>query len=155
VETEEEIVERLGEGRILVMDDDQTVCNLLGIMLEQLGYVAETANNGEEVLEKYTEAQRAGNPFNAVIMDLIVTTGMGGRDTMEELKKIDPYARAIISSGYVHNSILSDYRCYGFQAVLPKPYRLSDLKNALKCVLRDQLIVVQQDIPAVDGSPPL
>ncbi|MDD2462638.1 MAG: PAS domain S-box protein [Desulfobulbus sp.] len=135
-ETEAESAEirQHGNGRILVMDDDQTVCNLVSTMLEQLGYHAEIAINGEEVLEKYTVAHQAGTPFDAVILDLIVTSGMGGRDAMEKLKQVDSNVRGVVSSGYVHSSILTDYQGYGFMDVLPKPYRFSDLRKVLQRV---------------------
>lgn len=135
------------------MDDDKRVGNMVRVMLEQLGYVSEIAFNGEEALEKYAQAQRAGIPFKAVLMDLINTRGMGGRETMERLRKMDPHARVIVSSGYVHNSINSEYQRYGFKAVLSKPYRFSDLQKALAdVVFQNQEPEVQAAVSSIDKA---
>jgi len=88
-------------------------------------------------LEKYALAQQDGAPFDAVIMDLIIPAGMGGREAMEQLRAIDPQARVIVSSGYSNNSVMADYESYGFCDVIAKPYRFSDLSKKLRQVLRN------------------
>ena len=132
-----------GDGKILVMDDDEILLEVIGAMLERLGYHAEFACNGEQALEKYIHAWQSGHPFDAVIMDLIIPIGMGGREAMEVLRAIDPQARVIVSSGYSNNSVLADYASYGFCDVIVKPYRFSELSKKLQQVLHDERSKVQ------------
>ena len=132
-----------GGGKILVMDDDEMVLEVIGAMLERLGYHANFACNGEQVLEKYIHAWQSGDPFDAVIMDLVIPIGMGGREAMERLRAIDPQARVIVSSGYSNNSVMADYASYGFCGVIVKPYRFSDLSKKLHQVIHGEQSKVQ------------
>ncbi len=124
-----------GEGKILIMDDEKIVRRAVGGMLGRLGYTVEFAENGEEALVKYKEAKNSGKLFNAVILDLTVPGGMGGRKTIEELLKIDPNVKAIVSSGYSNDPIMANYKKYGFKAVVAKPFDLKELNEAIKKVL--------------------
>ena len=74
-------------------------------------------------------------PFDAVIMDLTVPGGMGGKETMEKLLEIDPSVTAIVSSGYANDPIMSNYKQYGFSGVVPKPYKIEDVNKVLKDLL--------------------
>jgi two-component system, cell cycle sensor histidine kinase and response regulator CckA len=116
---------------ILVMDDDVMLQGVVGLMLERLGYGVDYAFDGREAIDKYKSALQTETPFVAVIMDLIVPLGMGGREAMQMLLELDPQIKVIVSSGYVHNSVLEDYQHYGFKDVLIKPYRFPILKRCL------------------------
>jgi CheY-like chemotaxis protein len=118
--------------KILVMDDDAMVRDILGAMLERLGHEAAFAKDGTQAVEKYIQAQQSGEPFDVVIMDLIVPDGMGGREAMERLQSIDPQVKVIVSSGYSSNSVMADFESYGFSGVMAKPYRFSDLRKKLR-----------------------
>jgi PAS domain S-box-containing protein len=124
-----------GEGRILIMDDEKIVRRAVGGMLGRLGYTVEFAENGEEAVFKYKEAKNSGKLFNAVILDLTVPGGMGGKKTIEELLKIDPNVKAIVSSGYSNDPIMAYYKKHGFKAVVAKPFDLKELNEAIKKVL--------------------
>jgi PAS domain S-box-containing protein len=124
-----------GTGRILVMDDEEAVSEVAAEMLENLGYQAETVKDGAEAITAYRQALAAGEPFDAIITDLTVPAGMGGKETVRHLLEFDPQARVIVSSGYANNTIMSDYLAYGFKGVIPKPFRLIDLSKTLKEVL--------------------
>ena len=87
-------------GRILVMDDERLVRQLLARMLARLGCEAVGAQDGAEASRLYQEARAAGRPFAAVIMDLTVPGGMGGKEAIGLLRARDPGVRAIVSSGY-------------------------------------------------------
>jgi CheY-like chemotaxis protein len=67
-----------------------------------------------------------------VIVDLNVPNGMGGRETVERLRRIDSNLKAVVSSGYPDDPIMTNYREYGFNAVISKPFRVSDLNSALQ-----------------------
>lgn len=120
---------------ILVMDDDAVVARVVQRMLERLGYRVETARDGGEALQRYQQAMQDGDPFAAVIMDLTVPGGMGGREAIGKLLEIDPGARAIVSSGYSSDPVMAEYRSHGFQGVIAKPYDLDQLRTTLATVL--------------------
>jgi CheY-like chemotaxis protein len=125
----------LGRRRILVMDDEELVRTVAERMLDQCGCSATFAGDGEEMLARYREAFDAGRPFDAVIVDLLVSSGMGGKEAIAELLRIDPHARAIVSSGYSDDPIMEQYRDFGFQGILPKPYLIPALKRVLYDVI--------------------
>ena len=121
-----------GGGRILLMDDEEVVCEIGKAMLEELGYSVECAKNGSEAIEVYLRRKVEGSPFAAVIMDLTIPAGMGGKETVKMLLSVDPKAKAIVSSGYSNDPVMANFRDYGFVAVLKKPYRLQDISVTLQ-----------------------
>lgn len=123
------------EGKILFMDDDGMVRETVGRMLEKKGYKVETAENGEEAVKKYRKAFNSKKPFDAVILDLTVPGGMGGKEAMKKLKEIDPDVKAIVSSGYSTDPIMSHYKKYGFKGVVAKPFIIEELQEVLRRVL--------------------
>lgn len=126
-----------GRGeRILVMDDEEIVRDVTGQMLTTLGYEAGFARDGAEAVRLFREAKESGRPFEAVIMDLTIPGGMSGREAIQRLREMDPRVRAIVSSGYSNDPIMSNYRDYGFSAVIAKPYRLTDLGKTVQKVLK-------------------
>ncbi len=125
-----------GRNRVLLMDDDETVRQMAAELLPHLGYEVETAKEGKEVLELYKKGLEQDQKFAAVIVDLTIPDGMGGKDTMVELKKLDPDVIAIVSSGYDTDPILANFAAYGFAAVLPKPYTAEKLDATLAGVLQ-------------------
>jgi CheY-like chemotaxis protein len=120
-----------GEGRILVMDDEESIRLLVGEMLRHLGYEVQCVAEGKEALERYQEAYHTHQPFNAVILDLTVPGGLGGKDTVEQLRQFDPQVKAIVSSGYSNDPVLSRYSTFGFHGVVAKPFRLAELSQVL------------------------
>jgi DNA-binding NarL/FixJ family response regulator len=71
-----------------------------------------------------------------VILDLTVPGGMGGLQTLEQLRNLNPKVKAIVCSGYSNDAVLSNYRAYGFVGMVSKPYETTDLAMALERVLR-------------------
>ena len=124
-----------GRGRILVMDDEQEILMLAGEMLKAMGYDVETARDGAEALERYAIAQSSGNSFTAVIMDLTIPEGMGGKEAIRRLKVLDPQVKAIVSSGYSYDPVMANFQEYGFSGVIPKPYVMEELGRVLEEVV--------------------
>lgn len=126
-----------GHGRVLVMDDDEDMRQTTADMLSRLGYTAECVADGAEAVDAYCRAQNAGVPFLAVIMDLTIPGGMGGQEAIGKLRAIDPQIRAIVSSGYSHDPVMSDFQAYGFHGVVCKPYRLQELGDVVAQVISE------------------
>jgi CheY-like chemotaxis protein len=128
-----------GTGRILVMDDEEAVTDIARAMLETLGYTVECTKNGADTVELYKKRKEEGKHFSAVIMDLTIPGGMGGKEAMKLLLKIDPTIKAIVSSGYSTDPIMSNCREFGFAAVLRKPYRLQEMSILLQnCLIESK-----------------
>jgi len=125
-----------GRGRILVMDDEEIIREMLGRMLTLDGYKVEVASDGAEAVEQYIRAREQGQPFAAVILDLTVPGGMGGREAIKKLLEVDPGVKTIVSSGYSNDPIVADFGKYGFKGVATKPYAATELENTLRNVLR-------------------
>ncbi len=113
------------------MDDDPDIRDLAGAILGLIGYEATLTCEGSETLAEYQNARAAGRPYAAVILDLTIPGGMGGKETIRRLREIDPGVRAIVSSGYSNDAVIADFRAHGFMAMVAKPYRMEDLARAL------------------------
>lgn len=124
-----------GEGRILVMDDEEVVRELATDMLSNMGYAVVTAKDGVEAIALYREAMESGNPYDIVVMDLTVPGGMGGKEAIQKLMDLDSEVKTIVSSGYSNDPIMADFRKYGFIGVIAKPYRLREMAEILRKAL--------------------
>jgi CheY-like chemotaxis protein len=124
-----------GRGKILVMDDEDIVLEIITEMLKRLGYEVEGVRDGAEAIELYRKRAETGSPFVAVIMDLTIPGGMGGKEAIRQLRELYPEVKAIVSSGYSNDPIMAEYGEFGFAAVLAKPYKLADLSHALSTVI--------------------
>ncbi len=125
-----------GKGRILVMDDMEAMMMVAGEILTVLGYEVEYTTNGQEAIDAYKAAKDSGNPFDAAVFDLTVPGGMGGEEAANILKEYDPGLIAIASSGYTTSNVMSDFKNSAFKAVVPKPYRIKEMSDALHGVLK-------------------
>ena len=119
---------------ILLMDDEEAILSATSDMLRFLGYEVATAHDGESAAECYRMALVSGAPFDAVILDITVPGGLGAKETLPMLSAADPQVKAIISSGYSTNPMITDYRSFGFAAAIVKPYRLQGFSEALSNV---------------------
>ena len=124
-----------GEGRILLIDDEAVVRKSVEGMLKRLGYEVKAVSDGTEGVECYKEALEAGQPFRAVIMDLTIPGGMGGKEAIKKIKGIDPGATVVVSSGYSNDPVMANFREHGFSGVVTKPYTFEDLAEAVHAVL--------------------
>jgi DNA-binding NtrC family response regulator len=120
------------KGRILVMEDEEMLRNLIGKMVRRLGYDVELVKHGGQAIFSYRKAMEAGRPFDAVILDLTVQGGMGGEEAAWKLQEMDPEVKAIVSSGYSDDPVMTNWRQYGFFGVMSKPYQAEDLRQVLE-----------------------
>lgn len=125
-----------GKGRVLVMDDEESVLNLAGEVLKNLGYEVELVKNGIEAVEIYKRARATGRSFALVITDLTVPGDIGGVETLRRLKEIDPHVDVIVSSGYSNDPAMANFKAFGFSGCLKKPYRVFEVSETLREVLK-------------------
>ena len=126
-----------GRGNVLVVDYEEMIREFAKASLEELGYLVECTENGNAAVELYRRRAEEGTPFVAVIMDLTLPGGIGGKEAITSLIQIDPHVKAVVSSGYASDPVVANYRDYGFSAVLNKPYRLQEMSKVLHDLLED------------------
>jgi len=124
-----------GKGRILIMDDEDYVRDIAGKILRYIGYEVVLAQDGEEAVRAYMDAINSARPFDAVILDLTVQGGMGGKDALMRLLDIDPQVRAIVSSGYSRDPVMSEFGRFGFKGAIAKPFKIGELTEILSKAL--------------------
>ncbi len=131
-----ETVAKKERMRVLLMDDDPLIVDITSEMLEEMGYDVASFREGSEVLETYKNAGKTGEGFDVAVLDIVNRLGMDGKQTLEKLREMDPEVKAIGITGYMHDVDIGQLKQFGFQEVLSKPYKIEDLMDALKEVLR-------------------
>ena len=125
-----------GTGTICIMDDEETVRDIAGRMLEELGYNVQTVCDGKELLEILEDSDLPPHKvFDVILMDLTIPGGMGGRETMKQLMQMDPDIKVIVSSGYSTSPLMANFREYGFKGRISKPYEIEEMSTVIKRVL--------------------
>ncbi len=122
-------------GTVLIMDDEEMVRNICGEILARVGYEVESVADGAEAIERYEQRFKKRKRFDAVILDLTIPGGMGGTETVQEILRIDPDAKVLVSSGYSNDPVMADYARYGFLGLVPKPYTMQTLCDAVNSVI--------------------
>ncbi|MEH0022727.1 MAG: ATP-binding protein [Desulfobacter sp.] len=123
------------QARILVMDDEDHIRNITKKMLEKFGYTVDMTMDGKAAVEQYKKAAGQGTPYDLVIMDLTIPGGMGGKEASREILDMDPDAKIAVSSGYSNDPVMADHKAYGLKGIIPKPYRLTELKETIQNLL--------------------
>jgi len=121
--------------RILLMDDEQMILDIVSRMLGHLGYEVTTCTDGSQAIAAFAKSKSQAEPFDVVMMDLVIPNGVGGQDAVHTIKKIDPGARVIASSGHLEHPVMLDHKAFGFNAVLEKPYKLEKLQQVIEAVI--------------------
>jgi CheY-like chemotaxis protein len=125
-----------GKGKVLFMDDEQIILDMTREVLKFLDYDVMFAKEGREAIDLYKKEMAAGAPFDVVILDLSVPSGLGGEETIKELRKIDPRVKSVVSSGYMDDPVVRDFSSHGFDERLTKPYKILDLKKILEQLMK-------------------
>ncbi len=118
-------------GRVIVMDDEEVIRNVVGQMLEALGYTAIFTKNGEEAINKLKEELQAGNTITAMILDLTIPGGLGGEEAIAQIRSIDPDLPVFVASGYATNQVMASPNAYGFTGSICKPFSFHELQDML------------------------
>ncbi len=123
------------QKKVLFMDDDENVRKVASRLISHLGYEVVVSGNGEEAVAAYGEALSRGRGFDAVILDLTVKRGMGGKEAFDRMRVLDGRVRGVISSGYADDPVIARHREYGFRGAITKPYKVEELKELLKSIM--------------------
>ena len=123
-----------GKKKILIMDDEIMIGDITCQMLAFLGYEAMHVIDGAAAIQAYKQHLEQGEPFAAVIMDLTIPGGMGGREAVVEVLAIDPQAKVLVSSGYSNDPIMTNFKEYGFCGLIEKPFDLLTIQKAIEAV---------------------
>ncbi len=119
------------QAKILIMDDDEMVRDVIKGMLVLLGHDFVLSGDGVEAVKLYQDATNANNNFDLVIMDLTIPGAMGGKEAVQGVLKINPNAKVIVSSGYSNDPIMANFKKYGFCSAIAKPYKLQELSKVI------------------------
>ncbi len=122
-------------SRIMVMDDEKIIRDVVSSQIESLGHTAIAVQDGEEAIATYKSLQGQGTPADMVILDITIAGKMGGKEAARKLLEFDKDAKLIVSSGYSNDILIADYKRFGFQASLTKPFGLEKLKAVIASVL--------------------
>jgi CheY-like chemotaxis protein len=125
-------------ARILVMDDEEMICDLATTMLESKGNVVSSASGGEQAIGLYKQSLDEGKPFDCIIMDLTIPGGIGGKEAIDEILKLNPHAKVIVSSGYSADPVMANFTDYGFKGALPKPFTFQGMYEEVSRVLKSK-----------------
>ena len=136
-----------GTGSILIVDDEEAIRALVEFTLERLGYKVSQAESALAGVELYREKFEAGERFDAVILDLTLPGGMGGKEALKKLIEIDPTVNAIVSSGYAMDATMSRYQDFGFRGVIAKPYEAAELGKIVHEVIESSHVQIEPDYP--------
>jgi two-component system cell cycle sensor histidine kinase/response regulator CckA len=126
------------KGKILVMDDEDVIRDTTGQVLRFLGHDVVLSKDGLEATDLYHRAKEAGEPFDAVILDLTVRSGMGAKEAIKRFMGIDPNVKAIVTSGCPDDTIITNFSKYGFSGAIAKPYNGEELEKILNRILRKE-----------------
>ncbi|MBF0227488.1 MAG: response regulator [Desulfobacterales bacterium] len=121
-----------GHGKILIMDDEESILRMVSRMLNSLGYEPYFSHDGDETIKIYQESLESEKPFDLLILDLTIPGGKGGAETIKRLLDINPNVKAVVSSGYSNDPVMANFKNYGFCEVLPKPYTRNQLMDLLR-----------------------
>ena len=123
------------KNAVLVMDDEDMVGEIVCQMLQYLDFEAVRVTNGADAIVEYKKRYSAGTAFDAVIMDLTIPGGMGGKETVTAILAIDKEASVFVSSGYSNDPIMVNYKDYGFVGVIAKPFDMTAIQKTLAVLL--------------------
>ena len=121
--------------KILVMDDEKYIRELVSKTLLKLQCEVETAQDGEQAINLYKDSMESEKPFDLVLMDLTIPGGMGGKEAVKKLLELDSKAKVVVFSGYSTDETLAEFDSHGFKGMLRKPFTMDDLIGELSRIL--------------------
>jgi CheY-like chemotaxis protein len=134
-------VRQKGSGRVIVVDDEEVVRNTVRRMVESLGYTVVCRKDGKEAIDFYIRETKAGRRFVAMILDLTVRGGMGGKEAVAEIRKLDKELPVFVASGYADDPVMKNPMEYGFTGSIGKPFTITELSDML--VMPAEMLILE------------
>lgn len=128
-------IEEEEKATIMIMDDEPMVRDIAQQMLEHFGYNVLLTKNGHDAIQVYDEHFKSCRTIDLCIMDLTIPGGMGGKNAVLDILRINPEAKVIVASGYSNDPVMANYQEYGFKASIAKPFQLAELNVLINDVL--------------------
>lgn len=125
------------KGKVLIMDEEEVIIDVVSELLSSNGYEVGISRNGIEALELYEIALESGEPYDVVLMELVIGDGIGGREAVRELLEIDPDAKAIALSVDSDNPVITNFRAYGFKDAIVKPCKTTEILETVSNVIEE------------------
>lgn len=120
-----------GNGTILVMDDEEVIRETISSMLSSLGYTVVCRENGKDAVDYVVSDLKANRVLSGMIFDLTVPGGMGGKDAVAQIRKLNTVIPVFVASGYADDPVMKNPAGYGFTASICKPFRQIELIEML------------------------
>ncbi len=124
-----------GTGKLLIMDDEELVRKMLVEILKGMGFSVVATQDGEAAFDAFITARNQGDPFRAAILDLTIPGGLGGKDTVQRIRKIDQKIPVFVVSGYSEDTAVAEPESFGFTASIGKPFLISQLSQMFSTYL--------------------
>ena len=118
--------------RVLVLDDEPHICSMVEKALTREGHEVFCVSTGKAALRAYDKAEEFERPFDVLLFDLDVRGGMRGDETLAQIRAKNPEVKAIVTTGYVDDTVLENYLEHGFCGILTKPFRISHLTSTVE-----------------------
>jgi two-component system cell cycle sensor histidine kinase/response regulator CckA len=126
-----------GSGRILLMDDEATIQRSLEKILGMMGYSVECRSNGKDTLTFLNDEIASARSFTAIILDLTIPGGMGGKEVAVEIQKMNLHIPIFVASGYSNDPVMANPNKYGFTDSICKPFTIDEISELLNRHLVD------------------
>jgi CheY-like chemotaxis protein len=124
----------LGQGRILLVDDEEVVRTTSAELLRHIGYEVVTASDGQEAVDYY---RQFGHQIDLIIIDMVMPR-LSGADCFRALKAIEPNIKAILTTGFGLNEAAQQLLDEGMAGFLQKPYPINELSEVVARALHHQ-----------------
>lgn len=118
-----------GKANVLVLDDDPALRELYSILLDRIGCRANIFSNSAQAIKAYEAAGVKIPAYDCVLIDLHIDESLDGVGVARILREINPKVRLVLVSGSVDPNSLEAHLQLGFEAVLPKPFSLKQLRE--------------------------
>jgi two-component system, cell cycle sensor histidine kinase and response regulator CckA len=121
--------------KVLYMDDEKILWNVIRSMLQRMGCDTDFAADGWQAVSLFRKSFEKDEPYTALILDLTIPDGPGGKEVLGEILQIDPSAKAVALSGYGSDPVFADFQKFGFAGALEKPFKTSRFFNLMSGIL--------------------